>query len=172
MIRPPLFLSWRQRQPRHLPPRPELFDEEFELELLEELEFEFDELFDDEFELELLDEFELEFDELFDDELDELLPATTIDPSLLAVFAPMRFTSGAEYCLASTAVVASAATPATSADFNFHCFVMAVTPLSGPSDGPAEERASASFIPSAATASRKEPRLPPPMTAARPPRSL
>ena len=157
-----------------MPPRPELFDDEFELELLEELEFEFDELFDDELELELLDEFELEFDELFDDELDELLPATTIDPSLLAVFAPMRLTSGigAEYCLASTAVVASAATPATRADFNFHCFVMAVTPLSGPSGGPAEERASASFIPSAATASRKEPRLPPLMTAARPPRSL
>jgi hypothetical protein len=153
-----------------LPPRPELFDEEFELELLEELEFEFDELLLDEFELELLDEFELEFD----DELDELLPATTIDPSLLAVFAPMRLTSGigAEYCLASTAVVASAATPATRADFNFHCFVMAVTPLSGPSGGPAEERASASFIPSASTASRKEPRLLPLMTAARPPRSL
>jgi hypothetical protein len=153
-----------------LPPRPELFDEEFELELLEELEFEFDELLLDEFELELLDEFELEFD----DELDELLPATTIDPSLLAVFAPMRLTSGigAEYCLASTAVVASAATPATRADFNFHCFVMAVTPLSGPSGGPAEERASASFIPSAATASRKGPRLPPLMSAARPPLSL
>lgn len=103
--------------------------------MLEELEFEFDELLLDEFELELLEEFELEFDELFDDELDELFPATMIEPSLLAVFAPTRLTSGigAEYCLASTAVVASAATPATSADFTFHCFVMAVTPLSGPS---------------------------------------
>lgn len=99
--------------------------------MLDELEFEFDELLDEEFELELLDEFELEFDELFDDELDELLPATTIDPSLLAMFAPTRFTSGwaTEYCLASTAVVASAATPATRADFNFQCLVMAVTPF-------------------------------------------
>lgn len=108
--------------------------EEFELELLEELELElfeeFDELLDDELELELLEEFELEFDELFDDELDELLPATMIDPSLLAVFAPARFMSdaGAAYSLASTAVVASAATPAIRADFNFHCFVMIVTP--------------------------------------------
>jgi hypothetical protein len=107
--------------------------------LLDELEFEFDELLDDEFELELLDEFELELDEPFEDELleefEELFPATTIDPSLLAVFAPTRLTSGAaaEYCLASTAVVASAATPATRADFNFQYFVMAVTPLSGPS---------------------------------------
>jgi len=107
--------------------------------LLEELELEFEELLDDEFELELLEEFELEFDELFEDELldelDELLPATMIEPSLLAVFAPTRFISGAgaEYCFASAAVVASAATPAISADFNFHCFVMAVTPLSGPS---------------------------------------
>ncbi|MGK9168137.1 hypothetical protein KXR53_17640 [Inquilinus limosus] len=55
----------------------ELFEDEFELELLEE------------FELELLDELELEFDELFDDELelelDELLPATMIAPSLRLV---------------------------------------------------------------------------------------
>jgi hypothetical protein len=122
-------------------PRPEPFEFEFEFELLEEfdelLEFEFDELLDDEFEFELLDEFELEFDEPLDDELleelDELLPATVYEPSLLAVL--VRFSSGAsaEYCLASTAVVASAAMPATRADFNFHCFVMAVTPLSGPS---------------------------------------
>ena len=46
--------------------------EEFELELIDELEFEFDE--------ELLDELELE--------LDELLPATMMEPSLLAVLAP------------------------------------------------------------------------------------
>ena len=103
------------------------------------MELEFEELFDDELELELLDEFELEFDELFDEELldefDELFPATMIEPSLLAVFCPMRLASGigTEYSLASTAVVAKAATPATRADFNFHCLDMAVTPLSGPS---------------------------------------
>lgn len=119
--------------------------------MLEELEFEFDELLLDEFELELLEEFELEFDELFDDELDELFPATMIEPSLLAVFAPMRLTSGigTEYSLASTAVVASAATPATRADFNFHCFVMAVTPFPDRLGGPAEERAFRRFIPHA-----------------------
>jgi hypothetical protein len=55
----------------------ELFDEEFEFELLEE----FDELFDDEFELELLDELELELL----DEFDELLPATIMEPSLRLV---------------------------------------------------------------------------------------
>jgi hypothetical protein len=114
--------------------------------LLDELEFEFDELLElellEEFEFELLEEFELEFDEPFEDELldefEELLPATMIDPSLLAVFAPTCLTSGAaaEYCLASTAVVASAATPATRADLNFQYFVMGVTPLSGPSRRP------------------------------------
>ncbi len=129
MIRPPLFLSWRQRQPRHLPPRPELFDEEFELELLEELEFEFDELLLEEFELELLEEFELEFDEPFDEELDELLPATMMEPSLLAILVCGRSGAVEEYSFASAAVVASAATPATSADLNFQCLVMAVTPL-------------------------------------------
>ena len=115
----------------------EEFDELLEFELLEELEFEFDELLDDELEFELLDEFELEFDEPFDDELleelDELFPATVYDPSLLAVLVRFRSGASAEYCLASTAVVASAAMPATRADFNFHCLVMAVTPLSGPS---------------------------------------
>lgn len=99
------------------------------------MELEFEELLDDELELELLDEFDELFEDELLDELDELLPATMIDPSLLAVFAPAGFMSGAgaEYCLASAAVAASAATPAMSADFNFHCFVMAVTPLSGPS---------------------------------------
>ncbi len=110
-------------------------DDEFELELPEEL----DELFDDElelelldeFELELLEEFELEFDELFEEELDELLPATMIEPSLPVVFVPAGLMSGAgpEYCLASAVPVASAATPAISADFNFQCPVIAVTPV-------------------------------------------
>jgi hypothetical protein len=103
--------------------------------LLDEFELEFEELLEDEFEFELLDEFELEFDELFDDELldelDELLPATMIDPSLLATFARGCSKSGAtvEYALASAAVVARAAAPATSADLNFQYLVMAVTPL-------------------------------------------
>lgn len=57
---------------------------------MEELfELELDEPFDDELELELLDELELEFDELFEDEFelefDELLPATMIVPSLRLV---------------------------------------------------------------------------------------
>jgi hypothetical protein len=106
-----------------------------EFELLDELELEFDELLEDEFELELLDEFELEFEELFEDELldefEELLPATMIDPSLLATFARGCSVSGAteEYAFASADVAARAATPATRADFNFQCLVIAVTPL-------------------------------------------
>jgi hypothetical protein len=105
----------------------ELFEDEFELELLDELELELDELFEEEFELELLDEFELELL----DEFDELLPATMIDPSLLATFARGCSTSGAaeEYAFASADVVAKAATPATKADLNFQYLVMAVTPL-------------------------------------------
>lgn len=111
----------------------ELFDEEFEFELLEE----FDELLEfellDEFELELLEELEFEFDEeLFDElelELDELLPATMMEPSLLATLACGRSGAVEEYSFASAAVVASAATPATSADLNFQYLVMAVTPL-------------------------------------------
>lgn len=101
----------------------ELFDEEFEFELLEE----FDELFDDEFELELLDEFELELL----DELDELLPATTIDPSLrLVAVLDCRSMSiaGPECCLASTAVLATAAIPATRAEVNMLDFFIAATP--------------------------------------------
>ncbi len=128
MIRPPLFFAVVQRQPRHLPPRlefDELFEDEFELELFDE----FDELLLDEFELELLEEFELEFDEPFDDELDELLPATMMEPSLLATLVCGRSGAVEEYSFASAAVVASAATPATSADLNFQCLVMAVTPL-------------------------------------------
>lgn len=64
----------------------ELFEDELELELLDELELEFDELFEDEFELELFEELELEFD--------ELLPATMIAPSLrLVVTGDARSTS-------------------------------------------------------------------------------
>lgn len=55
----------------------EPFEDELELELLDELELELDELFEDEFELELFEEFELE--------LDELLPATMMVPSLRLV---------------------------------------------------------------------------------------
>ncbi len=112
----------------------ELFDEEFEFELLDELELEFDELLDDELELELLDELELE--------LDELLPATMIEPSLrLAIVAGGRSTSEAAGCsLACAAVLASAAIPATSADLSFQCLVMVVTPFSDRTGtcGPAE----------------------------------
>jgi hypothetical protein len=50
----------------------ELFEDEFELELLEEFELELDDEFEDEFELEFDEELELELL----DELDELLPAT------------------------------------------------------------------------------------------------
>jgi hypothetical protein len=102
----------------------ELFDEEFEFELLEE----FDELFDDEFELELLDELELELL----DELDELLPATMMDPSLrLVAVLDCRSMSiaGPECCLASTAVLATAAIPATRTEVNLLYFVIAVTPV-------------------------------------------
>ena len=105
-----------------------------ELELLDELELEFDELLDDELELELLDELELEFD--------ELLPATMIEPSLrLAIAIGGRSTSeAAGYSLACAAVLASAAIPATSADLSFHCLVI-VTPFSDRTGtcGPAEQ---------------------------------
>lgn len=103
----------------------ELFDDEFEFELLEELELELL----DEFELELLDELELE--------LDELLPATMIEPSLRLVIVDGRSTSGAaaEYSFASTAVLASAAMPATRADLSFQCLVMVVTPFSDGTGG-------------------------------------
>ena len=119
-----------------------MFDEFDEL-LLEE----FDELLLDEFELELLEEFELEFDEPFDDELDELLPATMMEPSLLAMLVCGRSGAVEEYSLASAAVVASAATPATSADLNFQCLVMAVTPLFGPLWRSREQRGWSLFIP-------------------------
>ena len=106
----------------------ELFDEEFEFELLDELELEFDELLDDEFELELLDELELE--------LEELLPATMIELSLrLLIAAGGRSTSvAAGYSLACAAVLARAAIPATSTDLNFQCSIMAFYSFS---DGPA-----------------------------------
>ncbi|WIW51278.1 hypothetical protein LRP31_19540 [Mesorhizobium mediterraneum] len=113
----------------------ELFDDEFELELLDELELEFDELLDDEFELELLDELELEFD--------ELLPATMKAPSLwLVIAAGGRSVSrgAAGYSFACAAVLARAAIPATSVDLSFQCLVMVVTPFSDwtGSCGPAE----------------------------------
>jgi hypothetical protein len=115
----------------------ELLDDEFEFELLDELELEFDEPLDDEFELELLDELELEFDEPLDDELelefDELLPATMKAPSLwLVIAAGGRSVSGgaAGYSFACAAVLASAAIPATSVDLSFQCLVMVVTPFS------------------------------------------
>ena len=101
----------------------ELFDEEFEFELLDELEFELDELLDDEFELELFDELELEFD--------ELLPATMKLPSLwLVIAAGGREVSrgAAGYSFACAAVPASTAIPATRADLSFQCLVMVVTP--------------------------------------------
>lgn len=130
----PVFLCRMNVQRRHRqPPRgrselfefefEELFDEEFELELLEE----FDELFDDEFELELLDELELELL----DEFDELLPATMIDPSLrLVAVLDCRSMSiaGPECCLASAAVLATAAIPATRAEVNMLDFFIAATP--------------------------------------------
>ncbi|GLS34263.1 hypothetical protein SAMN04488498_109132 [Mesorhizobium albiziae] len=103
----------------------ELFDDEFELELLDEFELEFDELFDDEFELELLDELELELL----DEFDELLPATMIAPSLRLVAVPAgRSTSidGAVYGLACAAVPATAAIPATRADANILDLVIGI----------------------------------------------
>jgi hypothetical protein len=110
-------------------------DDEFEFELLDELELEFDEPLDDEFEFELLDELELEFDEPLDDELelefDELLPATMKAPSLwLVIAAGERSISGgaAGYSFACAAVLASAAIPATRADLSFQCLVMVVTP--------------------------------------------
>ncbi|BCH16476.1 hypothetical protein [Mesorhizobium sp. L-2-11] len=112
----------------------ELFDDEFEFELLEELELEFD----DEFEFELLDELELEFDEPLDDELElefeELLPATMKEPSLwLDIAAGGRSVSGAAGdSFACAAVPASAAIPATSADLSFQCLAMVVTPCFRP----------------------------------------
>ena len=115
----------------------ELFDDEFEFELLDEFELEFDELFEDEFEFELLDELELE---LFD-ELDELLPATMIDPSLrpVAVLAGRSMSiAGAECSLASAAVLATAAIPATSAELSILYFVMGLLLCFGPPVGPAE----------------------------------
>jgi hypothetical protein len=124
----------------------ELFDDEFELELLDELELEFDELFEEEFELELLDEFELELL----DELDELLPATMTEPSLrLVAVSASRSTSiaGIEYCFASAAPVAIPAMPATRTEINLVYFVMAFTPLAWTGIGPAEERAVAGVIP-------------------------
>lgn len=101
----------------------ELFDDEFEFELLDEFELEFDELLDDELELELLDELELE--------LDELLPATMIEPSLrLVIAAGGNSTSDAAgYSLACAAVLASAAIPPISADLSFQYLVMVVTPF-------------------------------------------
>ncbi|WP_288142855.1 hypothetical protein [Mesorhizobium sp.] len=90
----------------------ELFDDEFEFELLEELELEFE----DEFEFELLDELELKFDEPLDDELElefeELLPATMKEPSLwLDIAAGGRSVSGAPAgdSFACAVVLASAA---------------------------------------------------------------
>ncbi len=77
----------------------------------------------------MLDELELEFDEPFEDELDELLPATIIEPSLLAVLALLTSEAGAEYCFASAVPVASAATPAISADLSFQGLIIAVTPV-------------------------------------------
>lgn len=53
-----------QRQPRRPPPKPDLFEDEFE----DRFEDEFEDLFDEEFE----DLFDDEFEELFE----ELLPAT------------------------------------------------------------------------------------------------
>jgi hypothetical protein len=88
--------------------------------LLEEL----DELFDEEFELELLDEFELEFD--------ELLPATMMEPSSwLVTWAGLRsMSSGAVgYSLACAAVAANAAMPAARAELSVQYRVMAVTPF-------------------------------------------
>jgi len=118
------------------------FDEEFELELLEEFELElleeFELEFDEEFELELLEELELEFDDPLDDEFDELLPATVYDPSLLAKLVRFSSGAGAEYCLASAALVASAATPAISADFIFHILFMLILLVSDPLGGPTE----------------------------------
>jgi hypothetical protein len=76
-----LYAAQRERQVRLRRSQPserlelefdELFDDEFELELLEEFELELDDEFEDEFELEFDEEFELELL----DELDELLPAT------------------------------------------------------------------------------------------------
>ena len=102
----------------------EPFDEEFELELLDELELEFDELLDDEFELELLEELELE--------LDELLPATMKLPSLwLSIVGDGRSASAVpgEYSLPCAAVPARTAMPATRVDLNFQCLVMIVTPF-------------------------------------------
>lgn len=104
----------------------ELFDDEFELELLEEFELEFDELFDEEFddelELELLDELELEFD--------ELLPATINSPSvrLDCVGADCFSTSGnvTGDSRATAAEPAKAARPAMIAVLSFQCFVIAV----------------------------------------------
>jgi hypothetical protein len=117
----------------------ELLDDEFEFELLDELELEFDEPLDDEFELELLDELELEFDEPLDDELElefeELLPATMKEPSLwLDIAAGGRSVSGAPAgdSFACAVVLASAAIPATSVDLSFQCLVMVVTPCFRP----------------------------------------
>lgn len=119
----------------------ELFDDEFELELLEEFELEFDEVFDEEFddelELELLEELELEFD--------ELLPATMNSPSVRFVcvggtdgFSASGSVSGCS--LASAAKPANAPRPAMSAVLSFQCFVMPFTPLEmrTGSSGPAE----------------------------------
>jgi hypothetical protein len=115
----------------------ELFDDELEFELLDELELEFDELFEEEFELELLDEFELELL----DEFDELLPATMMEPSFRLVAASEdRSTSiaGIEYCFASAAPVAIPATPATTTDISLVYFLMGFTPFAWTGVGPAE----------------------------------
>jgi hypothetical protein len=109
----------------------ELFDDEFELELLDEFELELDELFDDEFELELLEEFELELL----DEFDELLPATMIAPSLwLVTMLAGRSASidGAAYGFACAAVPATAAIPATRADANILELIMDLLLCIGP----------------------------------------
>lgn len=91
----------------------ELLEEEFDDELFELLLDEFELEFEELFELEFEDEFELELDDEFELEFDELLPATMMAPSELAVrsiaFVVPRGLPGA--VLASAPPAASAVMP-------------------------------------------------------------
>jgi hypothetical protein len=110
------------------------FDDEFELEfddrLEDELALEFEDRFDEEFELELDEPFELELL----DELDELLPATMIEPSERFVPCGTGRSSPVNtgwWRFASATVVATEATPATRIEKIFRCGFMDLLLLCG-----------------------------------------
>lgn len=123
----------RERQPFEFE-FDELLEDEFELELLLEFELELLDEFElelfDEFELELLDELELELLDEFELELDELLPTKMTLPSLRLIIPDGCCSgAGAPRGMASAAVVATAAIPATMAVTNLRLVVMVSTPF-------------------------------------------